>query len=189
MKRSTMSVRGWVFPVLFLLCSSGCAQVVNTGLGVAGLNTPAHDPFGSGAGERVALTPRGNVVLSGYQHAPTLDWSTLGMGQPFNVSRSLFQTWEGNEGCQVVHRGFTTLMAVPEGAEAKPLHRVGSLEVGVAGDLAPWHSLMRQDAQALGMQAIAAGARKGTVGAACGYSLFVYLRMSTSRTNDVAVHR
>ena len=164
------------------LSTAGCAHAVRAGLGLAGvessdagLTSPAA-PLG-----QVAATQRGEVVLSGYQHAPTLDWATLGLGQPFFMARSLFDVSKPEGSCQLVSRGLGQVLPVPYGVPTTQLEDYGYVQVGLLGNAGALASLLEGDGRSLGLQALATSSRLGTQGDRC-YELFAYVSLGKANS-------
>jgi len=181
MRRSTTWAHAgaWLLSLALLTSLGGCRQAVRAGLGLAGVEPQEHDPFAKGGRVLTAVTPRGEVVLSTYQQAPTLDWSTLGLGQPFSMARSLFDGVNPSYGCQAVPQGLAGVAQTPFGSPATPLQQFGPVEVGVAGNVGSLGSLFTYDRYSLTRSALATSARLGTQGTgACGYTTFMYLRLN-----------
>jgi hypothetical protein len=181
MRRSTEWARASALLLSLVLLASlgGCRQAVRAGLGLVGVEPQEQDPFGETGRARATATPRGGVVTSTYQHAPTLVWSTLALGQPSSVARSIFEGMSPSYGCQAVPQGLTRVAQIPFGSPSRPLQELGPIEVGVAGNLRPWGSLFTFDRDALAQSAMASSALLGGRGTgACGYTTFMYVRLN-----------
>ena len=170
-----------------LLVMTSCTHAVNAGLDMIGVGKQrADNPFGSWS-----RSNRGGQISSGYQHAPTLDfWTGLG-SQPHSMSHSLFQGLNPSPygSCLATPLGVSQILPIPNGAPSRTLHRVGPIEIGLAGNLAGVGSILGTNATSFARQALKTSAVLGSQGTTCGYSLFLFLTPAGSRNDPVSVLR
>lgn len=163
----------WILCCALLVSVSGCAHAVNAGLALLGVDTDESGLSGeTTSGRQAPVEQRGDIVVSTYQHGPTLDWSLLAIGHPSSSGPSF--DVRGQSQCHYAPSEMWSVVPATYPVIDTPRRALGPFEVGVAGKPVSFGPLLGGDAQGLGLQAVATNAHLSTQGAACGYSLFAY---------------
>jgi len=174
--------------LLVTAASTGCASVVEKGV-----RSLVGDGGPPGTGDQYGAPPssdrpsfpeeRPHATTSAVQYAPTLDWRMGIAPLPYAPGRSIFEGMAVNGmACQSVPVGLAQAFSGPTGPAARPMHRWGVIEVGVAGPDGSFDARTTWSGHALGDNAMASGARMASRGPTCSTRVYLYVRLG--RTDD-----
>ena len=164
--------------------TTGCTTLVPLGLGAAGVETHKGRPSPGAPLEQ--RRPRAGVRGT-YRHAP-LDWAERSQARPYSIATGLFRSPAFDGGCHPIPIGLQQLMRIPNGATAATLERIGPIEIGVQGPVAHLFEPGYFDRLRDGELFYAAPAL-ADYGLKCGFQSNLYVRVSTTETTPIAVHR
>ena len=172
-----------------LVTTTGCTQALKAGLATAGATRDQPTkPLGHGRAES------GKQSTSTYQHAPTLDFWTAAVDQPYSVASSLSNSMRGQSltgpvNCQVFPLGLARVLPIDASVTGTPLHDFRGIHLGIAGNLASSRTLVAGDRLGFAKQALSASSRTGTASNQCGQSIFLYLQLGPGSGTPVSVLR
>jgi hypothetical protein len=156
--------------------TAGCASLIKTALGRAGVEDNSDAPGGGGVEQLrrpVASAPTAGVHTSTYEYIPVSSLWRMALGRPHSVAYNASR-WAARNACEPTPRGFADVLPIPEGAPVTPFASWGPIHLValgvpgiylgqfVNGDPANLASLMMEET-----------ARMTSQGAGCGFNVFV----------------
>lgn len=169
-----------------LLTTLGCAQAVNAGLGLLGVERQHAEPTQRSTRPTSPKAPE--VATSTYRHSPTLGLQDYTLGRPYHPSTTLLDHVSPGS-CAIAPQGVSRVLPVAEGSPALPIETIGPLEVGIAGASAvEAETLFARGAEDLAWRMMERTSRLSTNQDGCGFRIFLYLGLAgTSATEPVLV--
>lgn len=189
-RQASLSRRAsWLLSLLLVPAASGCAQLVEGGLGALAREAGGDMDMPASSGPGLLARPSSPGVASTYQSAPTHDWTTGQLAPPFAPAHALFNRLSPTRvSCQAVPVGLGEIHTASSDRVGSPLVTLGRIELGLSGPEGVLDDVVATSRVAVGARAMRSGAHLAGRGPLCGHRFNLYLRIGGT-PDPVLVHR